>query len=61
MSIDDTVYLSDKRCPECGAHLLTNGKYVWCSYIPCHYGMVEHVTIEEYEAQRAAKAEEAKA
>ncbi len=38
-------FFSEKKCPRCGAHLLTNQRgdlwcsYVPCSYVPCSYGM----------------------
>ena len=50
-------HFSGKRCPDCGAELLTDGKWLWCSYIPCRYGMVEPVTVEEYTAAIAARKE----
>jgi len=41
------------RCPKCGAELLRNSRYAWCSTTaekPCDYGMAAVVTIEQAKA-----------
>lgn len=33
-------FFSGKKCPRCGACLLTNQRGdLWCSYVSCSYGM----------------------
>jgi len=57
----------DEPCPQCGSTLLTNGRFVWCSYVGhrvrkrCDYGINTWVTVEDFKAGRAeAKRKEAK-
>jgi ribosomal protein S27AE len=47
--MEKPVWMSDKKCPKCGATLLTNGKDYWCSNIGelkkgiriCDYGLIK--------------------
>lgn len=46
------------HCPKCGAQVLTNGRYVWCSNVGgygdgpgCSYGLQEGVTVEQHEEE----------
>lgn len=53
-----SCYSTDRRCPECGSPLLTNGRVVWCSLVGsdrpdgprapgCAYGIRERVKVED--------------
>lgn len=33
VSRGDTCWFSDKKCPECGSTLNTNGRVYWCSFV----------------------------
>ncbi len=33
-------------CPKCRADLLLQGDVIWCSYLPCDYGLHERKTLK---------------
>lgn len=45
-------WLKEPRCPRCGCSLISDGKYVWCSFVgsggqpACRYGLDGDVLIE---------------
>ena len=50
-------HMTERRCPECGSPLISNGRVVWCSRVGsmnpdgtrapgCSYGIRERVGVE---------------
>jgi hypothetical protein len=58
----ETSWVADgRRCPKCGAMLLTDGGRVWCSFVgggkrerPCDYGLTELVELKPAATRRAS-------
>lgn len=50
----DSCWFSDRKCPQCGSTLITNGRGVWCSFIggdnvkACDYGIKERITVADW-------------
>lgn len=56
MERQESCFWIEKNCPKCGSKLVSNGRFVWCSFVgdknstgmhkPCTFGIDERVRIE---------------
>lgn len=47
MTVQNVYMYQHKNCPECGALLLTDNDYVWCTNVQCTFGINNEKLIED--------------